>query len=122
MDDISEKEELEQLEEGLAHELERPLTDEEEEQIKADTPEVEHSDDTLQSPTMQQFIKDEIPVLPYCGCEPLHCYLQPQRPLSEIQISSVSNDQEIFCLFFFFLLVLLLELCLLLVLLLELYL
>lgn len=88
LDDISEKEELENLEEGLAHELERPLTDEE--STTPITPEIEKTTG-IESPELQ-FIKDQIPVLPYCGCEPLHCYLQPQRPLSEIQISSVSKD------------------------------
>ena len=91
LDDISEKEELEDLEDGRVHELELPLSDE-------DPKPADSSLDQIDSPLHQssgsQFVKDQIPVLPYCGCEPLHCYLEPKRPLSEIQISSVSSKSS----------------------------
>ena len=88
LDDISEKEELEDLEEGRTHDIEGVLSEEEDEieESSPDTP------DTPQSPKFH-FNKThtQIPVLPYCGCEPLHCHLkQPPRKLSDIQIDQVS--------------------------------
>ena len=44
-----------------------------------------------------QFIKGHIPVLPYCGCEPLHCYLQHKRSLSDIQMNSVMLFELLLC-------------------------
>lgn len=90
LDDISEKEELEDLEEGRTHDIEGVLSEEEDEieESSPDTP------DTPQSPKFH-FNKThtQIPVLPYCGCEPLHCHLkQPPRKLSDIQI-----DQACIC-------------------------
>lgn len=90
LDDISEKEELENLEDGRSHDLQISFADEDASK-RSETPVNEEDTDTLKPMSPEtQFIKDQIPVLPYCGCEPLHCYLEPQRPLSDIQISSVS--------------------------------
>ncbi len=95
LDDISEKEELENLEDGRAHDLELPLIEDEDEEPDQSSVVTTPLNTSLETPGMQ-FIKDQIPVLPYCGCEPLHCYLERQRPLSEIQISSVSMSMESF--------------------------
>lgn len=89
LDDISEKEELENLEDGRSHDIHLSFVDDEGSPEPSETPSKDEPDRPTMSPGTQ-FMKDQIPVLPYCGCEPLHCYLEPQRPLSEIQISSVS--------------------------------
>ena len=85
LDDISEVEELEGLEEGRPLDIGGVvLTDEE--SVNEDT-------SPLHVPTHSlKYVEGPVPILPYCGCEPLHCHLSPnQRSYNEIKIDQVSK-------------------------------
>ena len=82
MDDVSEVEELEGLEEGRHHAID-----------------LEDKLSPVASPRHQLMVDDSIihtykqgavSVLPYCGCEPLECHLLPEpTPVEDMRIDHV---------------------------------
>lgn len=86
LDDISEVEELEGLEEGRPLDIGGVVLSDEE-SVNED------SSSPLHIPLhLPKYVEGPVPILPYCGCVPLHCHLNPsQRSYDEIKIDQVSK-------------------------------
>ena len=89
LDDISEVEELEDLEEGRQHHETGGGVFVSEENIINDGS--LSQDSPLHQPqTVPKYIDQCVPTLPYCGCEPLSCHLTPtSRTIENIRIDEV---------------------------------
>lgn len=88
LDDISEVEELEGLEEGRPLDVgAMDLSDEESviEDLRSLSPQ--------HAPVHSlKYLEGQVPILPYCGCEPVHCHLSlNQRSYKEMKIDQVSK-------------------------------